>query len=152
MSKDQSTVLLVEDEPHIRLFVSELLDEAGFKVIEAANASEALAILRAGRTVNVLLTDVDLASGNNGFELAQTVCKSFSHIEILILTGRQWPSSRDLPARAILLCKPCPNEAILKRCSIRVASMRNDKCEAVSRFADYASATVGPRSQNGLSA
>ena len=46
MSKDQSTVLLVEDEPHIRLFVSELLDEAGFRVIEAANASEALAIIR----------------------------------------------------------------------------------------------------------
>lgn len=151
MSKDQSTVLLVEDEPHIRLFVSELLDEAGFRVIEADNASEALAIIRGGRTVNVLLADVDLASGNNGLELAQTVCKSFSHIEILILTGRQWPSSRDLPAQAILLCKPCTNETILSE--VRSASLRSKRQMRGSLpFADYASATVGPRHQNGLGA
>jgi CheY-like chemotaxis protein len=113
MNQDQSTVLLVEDEPLIRLFVSELLEESGFRVVEAANATEAMTILEAGRTVNVLLTDVDMASGGNGFELANTVCKCFPHIEILIMSGRQWPGRGDLPPGAAFLAKPCPNEAIV---------------------------------------
>ena len=113
MSEDQSTVLLVEDEPLIRLFVAELLEESGFRVIEAANATEALTILEAGRTVNVLLTDVDMPCGNNGFELAQKVCKCFPDIEILVLSGRRWPGGGDLPPGTAFLAKPCPNEAIV---------------------------------------
>lgn len=113
MSEDQSTVLLVEDEPLIRLFVSELLEEAGFKVVEAANAAEALVILEAGLRVNVLLTDVDMPSGCNGFELAHRVHKSWPEAEILIMSGRQWPEQGDLPPGAAFLAKPCPNEAIV---------------------------------------
>lgn len=113
MAEDQSTVLLVEDEPLIRLFLSELLEESGFKVIEAANALEAQTILEAGRTVNVLLTDVDMPCGTSGFELAQTVCKCWPDIEILVLSGRQWPARGDLPPGAAFLAKPCPNEAIV---------------------------------------
>ncbi len=113
MSEDQSTVLLVEDEPLIRLFISELLEEAGFKVVEAANALEALVILEAGLRVNVLLTDVDMPAGCNGFELAHRVHRSWPEAEILIMSGRQWPEQGDLPPGAAFLAKPCPNEAIV---------------------------------------
>jgi CheY-like chemotaxis protein len=113
MSEDQSTVLLVEDEPLIRLFISELLEEAGFKVVEAANAAEALVILEAGLPVNVVLTDVDMPMGCNGFELAHRVHESWPDAEILIMSGRQWPSQGDLPPGAAFLAKPCPNEAII---------------------------------------
>ncbi|WP_210485194.1 response regulator [Microvirga antarctica] len=113
MHEDQSTVLLVEDEPLIRLFLSELLEESGFKVIEAANAVEALTILEAGREVTVMLTDVDMPAGRSGFELARTVSKCWPHIEILIMSGRQWPARGDLPAGAAFLAKPCPNETIV---------------------------------------
>jgi DNA-binding NtrC family response regulator len=113
MSEDQSTVLLVEDEPLIRLFISELLEDAGFKVVEAANATEALVLLNAGLPVNVLLTDVDMPIGCNGFELAHQVHKSWPQTEILIMSGRQWPAQGDLPPGAAFLAKPCPNEAIV---------------------------------------
>jgi len=113
MSGDQSTVLLVEDEPLIRLFISELLEEADFKVVEAANAQEAQVILEAGLPVNVLLTDVDMPGGCNGFELAHRVHESWPEIEILIMSGRQWPGQGDLPPGAAFLAKPCPNEAII---------------------------------------
>lgn len=124
MVEGQSTVLLVEDEPLIRLFLSELLEESGFKVIEAANAVEAMAILDAGRCVNVLLTDVDMPSGSSGFELAQTVCKCWPHIEILIMSGRRWPARGDLPAGAAFLAKPCPNEAIVSHVHSAVLRIR----------------------------
>lgn len=113
MPETQSTVLLVEDEPLIRLFVSELLEESGFKVVEAANAAEALILLEAGLEINVLLTDVDMPNGCNGFELAHKVHQSWPEAEILIMSGRRWPSEGDLPLGAAFLAKPCPNEAIV---------------------------------------
>lgn len=113
MPGEPSTVLLVEDEPLIRLFIAELLEEAGFRVVEAANAAEALILMEAGLQVNVLLTDVDMPLGCNGFELAQKVHKSWPDAEILIMSGRQWPADGDLPPGAAFLAKPCPNEAIV---------------------------------------
>ena len=113
MLGEPSTVLLVEDEPLIRLFIAELLEDAGFRVVEAANAAEALILLEAGLHVEVLLTDVDMPIGCNGFELAQKVHKSWPDAEILIMSGRQWPADGDLPPGAAFLAKPCPNEAIV---------------------------------------
>lgn len=113
MPGEPSTVLLVEDEPLIRLFIAELLEEAGFRVIEAANAAEALILLEAGLNVDVLLTDVDMPIGCNGFELAKKVHESWPKAEILIMSGRQWPADGDLPPGAAFLAKPCPNEAIV---------------------------------------
>src|SRR5690349_16627185 len=107
------TVLLVEDEPLIRLFLSELLEDAGFRVVEAANGAEALVLMEAGLKVDVLLTDVDMPIGCNGFELAHRVHELWPQTELLIMSGRQWPSAGDLPPGAAFLAKPCPNEAIV---------------------------------------
>lgn len=113
MPESQSTVLLVEDEPLIRLFIADLLEESGFKVVEAANATEAWVLLEAGLEVNVLLTDVDMPNGCNGFELAHRVHETQPETEILIMSGRRWPSEGDLPQGAAFLAKPCPNETIV---------------------------------------
>lgn len=113
MPEPQSTVLLVEDEPLIRLFVAELLEDSGFKVVEAANSTEALVLLDSGIDIDVLLTDVDMPNGCNGFELARKVHECWPHTEILIMSGRQWPAKGDLPLGAAFLAKPCPNEAIV---------------------------------------
>lgn len=131
MLDDQSTVLLVEDEPLIRLFISDLLEDAGFKVVEAANATEALTILEAGLTVNVLLTDVDMPLGCNGFELSQRVHQAWPEIEILIMSGRQWPAQGDLPPGAAFLAKPCPNEAIVSH--VHSAAERTRHVHAFAR-------------------
>jgi CheY-like chemotaxis protein len=106
-------ILLVEDEPLVRLFVSDLLNDAGFRIIEAANAGEALAVLEAGIPVSVLLADVDMSPGINGYELAHQVHERWPQIEILVTSGRQWPAKGDLPPGAAFLAKPCPNEAII---------------------------------------
>lgn len=131
MPGEPSTVLLVEDEPLIRLFIAELLEEAGFRVVEAANAAEALILLEAGLNVDVLLTDVDMPAGCNGFELAQKVHKSWPDAEILIMSGRQWPADGDLPPGAAFLAKPCPNEAIVSHVHSAVERARRD--DAVDR-------------------
>ena len=114
MSPDESSVvLLVEDEPLVRLVVSDLLLDSGFRVIEAANAAEALAVLESGLAVHVLLADVDMPPGINGYALAHQVRERWPGIEILMTSGRQWPGEGDLPAGAAFLAKPCPNESIV---------------------------------------
>ena len=148
MPGEPSTVLLVEDEPLIRLFIAELLEEAGFRVVEAANAAEALILMEAGLHVNVLLTDVDMPVGCNGFELAQKVHKSWPDAEILIMSGRQWPADGDLPPGAAFLAKPCPNEAIVSHVHSAVQrARRGTSPDAASQSAIEAKSRVVPFSR-----
>jgi len=123
MSEDNPAILLVEDEPLIRLFMAELLEEAGFRVIEAAHANEALTILNSGLPIGVLLTDVDMPPGPDGYELSRTVSRYWPRVEILIMSGRRWPAHGDLPPGAAFLAKPCPNDAIVLH--VRSAAERN---------------------------
>jgi DNA-binding NtrC family response regulator len=141
MSDDASAVLVVEDEPLVRLFVGELLVDAGFRVIEAANASEALTILAAGLDVGVLLADVDMPPGINGYELSHEVHRRWPAIEILVTSGRRWPAEGDLPAGAAFLSKPCPNEAILAHVKSAMARARETRSKAA---ADKDDSTVVP--------
>jgi CheY-like chemotaxis protein len=66
-------VLLVEDEPIVRMIASDSLEEAGFDVVEASNAQEAMAILAARDDVGVLFTDVDMPGKLDGLALAGLV-------------------------------------------------------------------------------
>jgi CheY-like chemotaxis protein len=106
-------VLLVEDEPLVRLVVADILMEANFHVIEASGAEEALKVLRAMAGVDVLLSDVEMPPGINGYELARQVDQSWPDIEILITSGREWPRGDDLPPGAAFLAKPCPNATLV---------------------------------------
>jgi CheY-like chemotaxis protein len=110
---DPAVVLLVEDEPLVRILLSELLDESGFRVLEAANAQEALTILGAELNVSVLITDVDMPPGLNGYGLARRVHERWPGVEILVTSGRQWPIEGDLPEGAAFLAKPVPNEVLV---------------------------------------
>lgn len=113
MSGYPSTILLVEDDPLIRLFLSELLEDAGLQVSEASSATEAMLLLEAGLSIDVLLTDVDMPFGCNGFELARQVHKNWPQTGIIVISGRAWPGEGDLPPGATFLPKPCPHETIL---------------------------------------
>jgi CheY-like chemotaxis protein len=106
-------VLLVEDEPLVRLVVADILLEADFRVIEAANPDEALTVLQAGVEVDVLLSDVEMPSDFNGYELARQVHAGWPATQILMMSGRDWPKDGDLPPGAAFLAKPCPNEALV---------------------------------------
>lgn len=106
-------VLLVEDEPLVRLVAADILVDANFRVIEAANGEEALTVVRAGVEVDVLLSDVEMPPGPNGYELALQVHEHWPTIEILITSGREWPREGDLPPGAAFLAKPCPSETLV---------------------------------------
>jgi CheY-like chemotaxis protein len=117
-------VLLVEDEPLVRLFLSDLLIDAGFRIVETANAGEALTVLEAGIRISVILADVDMPPGIDGYELARQVHERWPDIEILMTSGRRWPAEGDLPPGAAFLAKPCPNDVIISH--VQAARARAD--------------------------
>ncbi|WP_075292826.1 GAF domain-containing protein [Pararhizobium arenae] len=80
-------ILLVDDEPLIRMVTAEELEERGYTVLEAANAWEALEILEAEHKIELLLTDVGLPNGINGRQLADLARERMPDLPILFITG-----------------------------------------------------------------
>ena len=138
-------VLLVEDEPLVRLVAADILVDANFRVMEAANAEEALTVLQAGVEVDVLLSDVEMPPGVNGYELARQVHEHWPSTEILITSGREWPREGDLPPGAAFLAKPCPSETLVsyvRSCVERAQATR--VAHSAGAEADPAEGTVVP--------
>jgi PAS domain S-box-containing protein len=84
---DDETILLVDDEPLIRMVGVEQLEELGYTVLEAADAASALRILATHPQINLLITDVGLPGGMNGRQLADAAREKRPDLEILFVTG-----------------------------------------------------------------
>jgi CheY-like chemotaxis protein len=108
-------VLLVEDEPLVRMSAADDLQEAGFQVLEAANADVALAVLEArSDEVQVLFTDVDMPGSMNGLALAESVHRRWPHISLLVSSGYHRLHPRQLPDEGRFVPKPYHAEAVVR--------------------------------------
>jgi CheY-like chemotaxis protein len=107
-------VLVVEDEPLVRIFIADFLDEAGFKVLEAANADEAVTILTARPDVQAVITDIEMPKGSmNGLELTRVIQERWPGVGVVISSGRERPGPDDLSEKVAFLAKPyLPDTAI----------------------------------------
>ncbi|WP_244627141.1 response regulator [Microvirga tunisiensis] len=92
--KPLGVILLVEDEPLVRLVVADILMDAQFRVIEAADAEEALRVLKAEVDVDVVLSDVEMPPGMNGYDLARRIHENWPSMGILVASGRGVAASR----------------------------------------------------------
>ncbi|MGN2250661.1 PAS domain-containing protein [Frateuria sp. GZRe14] len=81
------TVLVVDDEPTVRMLVVDVLGEHGFTVLEACDGAAALEMLRAGMRIDLLVTDVGLPGGLNGRQLADAVRERMPRLKVLFITG-----------------------------------------------------------------
>jgi CheY-like chemotaxis protein len=115
-SSPPAIVLLVEDEALLRMFVSEMLREEGnFRVIEAANADEALTLLEtAGDDVRALVSDVEMPGSMNGFTFTRVVRRAWPHIGLVVVSGRMAPQPHEVPEGAVFVAKPFSADELLK--------------------------------------
>lgn len=98
-------VLVVEDEPLVRLCVAMTLEHAGFKVYEAANADDAVGLLAECVDIGVLFTDIDMPGPMDGVALAH-YAHSYRPIGIIVTSGHRRIAVEDLPPDAIFIEKP----------------------------------------------
>jgi CheY-like chemotaxis protein len=80
-------ILLVEDQPDVRAHVEKLLNRLGYVVIAASDGKEALSLMGRGQEFDLLFTDVILAGGMNGQQLAEEVRKVDARMKVLFTSG-----------------------------------------------------------------
>ncbi len=103
----QADILVVDDDEFIRGYVSEVLLSAGYSVTVAANGHEALEILASGPTPGLLFTDVQMAGGMSGIELARRAKLISANLRVLYTSGYiGGTGGEQLPAGAEFLRKP----------------------------------------------
>lgn len=81
------TILVVDDEPAVRLLVVEILEELGYRVLQAIDGKSGLSILQSGEPVALLITDVGLTGGMNGRQLADAARQADPALSVLFITG-----------------------------------------------------------------
>ncbi|WP_233135651.1 PAS domain-containing protein [Agrobacterium vaccinii] len=81
------TILVVDDEPLVRMLAVEELQDLGYSVIEAEDGASALRILNSARDISLLITDVGLPGGMNGRQLADAARVNRPGLEVLFITG-----------------------------------------------------------------
>lgn len=106
-SDARPVILVVEDEPDERFLAAELLEETGFRVIEAETAERALAILNdLAEEVSVVFSDVRTPGPIGGFELARIIGVTWPRVRVLLTSGDAGDQPSDLRVSATFIPKP----------------------------------------------
>jgi CheY-like chemotaxis protein len=107
------TVLVVEDEVLIRLLICDVLRDMGLRVVEAANADEALTYLKIDPNVRLVFSDVRMPGSMDGIGLARRLKTDFPQIEVVLASGHL--QAGDLDEATYLVAKPYPLEETAAR-------------------------------------
>src|SRR5947199_2878542 len=83
-----TNVLVVEDEMVPRMRAVDIVEDAGFNLVEAVNADEALAILESRSDIALLLTDIQMTGSMDGLKLAHAVHNRWPDIKIMLVSGQ----------------------------------------------------------------
>ena len=87
ISPVDSSILIVDDDQPVRLLLRKILERAGFRVLEASNESEALAMFQANAShVELLLTDLNMP-GENGIELATEIRRDRPNLPVVFISA-----------------------------------------------------------------
>jgi PAS domain S-box-containing protein len=81
------TVLIVDDEPTVRMLVTEVLEELGYTAIEAADSVAGLRVLQSDVRIDLLISDVGLPGGMNGRQMADAARQHRPKLKVLFITG-----------------------------------------------------------------
>jgi len=127
MASSGETVLVVDDEPSVRMFVSEALGSCGYIVIEAADSLAGLQLLHSDTRIDLLVTDIGLPGGIDGRQMADTGRSTRPTLPVLFMTGYAQPyalENAQLEPNTAVLTKPFALEALalnvnnlLRKCS-----------------------------------
>lgn len=106
-------VLVVEDEFLSRLHAVNLVEDAGYKAIEASNSEEAIAILEARKDIRIVFTDVDMPGTMDGLKLAHAIRTRWPPVELIVTSGHFNLSDADMPERGRFISKPYRDQDIV---------------------------------------
>ena len=106
-------VLIVEDDFLLRMDAADMIKAAGFEVIEAGNADQAIEVLEARPDITVVFTDIQMPGSMDGLKLARFVRDRWPPIKIVATSGLVAVGDGDLPDGGIFLPKPYRSEQVV---------------------------------------
>ncbi|MET0337264.1 MAG: response regulator [Caulobacter sp.] len=98
-------ILIVEDDVLVRMVAAAALEDAGYRVIEADCAAEALQVLAGDEAVSILFTDINMP-GMDGLELARLASAQRPGLMVVLTSGYEQPRPDELPEHGQFLPKP----------------------------------------------
>ena len=102
----KNVVLVVEDHPIIRSAALEFLEAAGFEVIEASCADEAIRVLEARPEIHLVFTDVEMPGSIDGLKLSHYIRERWPPIKLIVVSGRTVVEQGHMPVGARFFPKP----------------------------------------------
>ncbi len=99
-------VLIIEDEPLLRLHAVSIIEDAGFRTLEAASADEAIVLLEGEPDIRIVFSDIDLPGGMDGLRLATAIRERWPPVEVILTSGHVKVDPADLPERGHFFSKP----------------------------------------------
>jgi CheY-like chemotaxis protein len=108
------TVLVVEDEPIIRMSTIALIEDAGYVVVEASNADDAIILLETRPEIRVVFSDIEMPGSMNGLKLIHVVRQRWPPAVLILASGRVSPQVADMPEKTVFLRKPYAEDDLLK--------------------------------------
>jgi two-component system, response regulator PdtaR len=106
MSDRKAVILVVEDNPIIRMGALHLVVAAGFEAIEADSADEAIRILEARPDVHLVFTDVGMPGTMDGIKLSHYIRDRWPSLKLIVASGKTLIDESHLPAGARFFPKP----------------------------------------------
>jgi DNA-binding NtrC family response regulator len=127
MTLSPTRVLVVDDEALIRMAMADHLESAGFAVLEAANAADAMAILsRPDCGIDLVFSDVRMPGELDGIGLGKWVLQNYPDVPVILASGETGKATalEELSGVQVLL-KPYSYDAVTRMISAAVARMRS---------------------------
>lgn len=106
-------VLVVEDEMVLRMRAVDIVEDAGFRSVEAINAEQAIAILESRSDISLLFTDIQMPGAMDGLTLAHAVHDRWPDIKIILVSGQVSPSDAEKPVHSRFFGKPLEVKAMI---------------------------------------
>lgn len=107
-------ILVVEDEPLLRVSAIEMIEDAGFVAVSAANSTDAISILESRPDIRLVFTDVDMPGGMDGVHLAALVRDRWPPIRLIVTSGHRHVTQDMLPEAAVFFNKPYDETVVVE--------------------------------------
>ena len=106
-------VLVVENEPILRMSAVDMVRGAGFPVVEAVDVADAVRLLESRPDIRIVFSDIDMPHGADGASLSTAIRRRQPLVEVILTSGRLDPGADALPVRSVFLPKPYKPEDVL---------------------------------------
>jgi CheY-like chemotaxis protein len=114
MTGTKSTILVVEDDSLIRMSAVDLMTSAGFDVVAAVHADDAILVLEARPDIQLVFTDVDMPGTMDGIKLCHYIRERWPPVKLIVVSGKTILAESDLPQGAKFFSKPYENATVIE--------------------------------------